>query len=97
MANDAKFTPGMPVWFIERDEDGIACEISCGVFIAHVEGVVILSPYVNDYDLDGILAYHVQCTAENYDTDLFVFQDEDCYVSKEDCEADFKREQEGFR
>lgn len=94
MANDTKFTPGMPVWVIQRDEDGIACEISCCVFLAHVEGVVILSPYVNDYDFDGILAYHVQCTAENYDTDLFVFPDEDCYVSKEDCEADFKREQE---
>lgn len=23
MANDAKFTPGMPVWVIERDEDGM--------------------------------------------------------------------------
>lgn len=28
MANDAKLTPGMPVWVIERDEDGNACEAS---------------------------------------------------------------------
>ena len=94
MGNNAKFTPGMNVWVIERDEDGNACEIGGYVFLAHVEGVSILSPYVNDYDFDGILAYHVQCTAEDYDTHLCVFPDEDCYVSKGDCEADFNLEQE---
>lgn len=95
MANDSKFTPGMNVWVIERDEDGNACDINCCVFLAHVQGVVILSPYVNDYDFDGILAYHVQCTEENYDTNLFVLPDEDCFVNKEDCAAALKLEQEG--
>lgn len=94
MANDAKFTPGMPVWVIERDEYGNAAEISGYIFLAHVEGVVILSPYIENYDLDGILAYHVQCTAEEYDTHLSVFPDEDCYASKDDCEAAFETEQE---
>ena len=94
MNDNAKFTPGMPVWVIERDEDGNACEISGYVFIAHVEGVVILSPYVDEYDFDGTLAYHIQCTAEDYDTHLCVFPDEDCYVSKDDCKAAFKLEQE---
>lgn len=95
MENDTKFSPGMPVWVIERDEDGNAAETSGYIFLAHVEGFVILSPYVEDYDFDGILAYHVQCTAEDYATPLSVFPDEDCYVSKEGCEADFKKEQEG--
>lgn len=78
MANDANFTPGMPVWVIERDEDGN----------------VIASSRVNGYDFDDILAYHVQRTAEDYDTQLCVFPDEDYYVSKKDCEADFVAEQE---
>ena len=94
MANNAKFTPGMPVWVIERDEDGNACEIGGYVFLSHVEGVVILSSYVDGCDFDGILEYHIQCTAEDYDTHLCVFPYKDCYVSKDDCKAAFKLEQE---
>lgn len=96
MVNDAKFTPGMPVWVIERDEDGNADAISGYIFLAQVEGVVILSAHIEDYDLGGILEYHIQCTVEDYDTNLSVFPDEDCYVRKEDCEADFKMEQDGY-
>lgn len=95
MGNDAKFTPGMPVWVIQRDEDSIAVEVGGYVFLAHVEGVVIVSPYINDYDFYGTLAYHVQCTAEDYETCLCVFPDEDCYATRDDCEADFKQEQDG--
>ena len=95
MANDSKFTPGMPVWMIERDEDGNATEISGYVFLAHVEEIVILSPYIEDYDLGGILAYHIQCTAEDYDTHLCVFPDEDCFISKDACMAAFSAELEG--
>lgn len=91
MANDTKFTPGMPVWLIERDDGGNAVEIGGYVFLAHVEGVVIVSSYVNDYDFYGILAYHVQCTAEEYDTHLCVFPDEDCYANKDDCKADLEK------
>lgn len=95
MSNDTKFIPGMPVWVIERDEDGNAIEIGGYLFLAHVEHVVILSTYVNGYDFDGILEYHVHCTAEDYDTPLCVFPDEDCYVSRENCKADFEMEQDG--
>lgn len=96
MANDSKFIPGMPVWVIERDEDGVACEVCGYVFLAHVDGVVILSSYIGDYDLEGMLEYHIQCTAEDYDTRLCVFPAEDCYVSKDDCMADFELEQESI-
>lgn len=92
MANDSKFTPRMHVYVIMRDEDGNATEIGGYVFLAHVEGVVILTSYINDYDFDGILAYHVQCTAEDYETNLCVFPDEDCYCSYDDCKADFEKE-----
>lgn len=94
MANDTKFTPGMPVWVIERDEDGNAVEIGGYVFLAHVEGNVIVSSYVNDYNFYDILAYHVQCTVEEYDTHLCVFPDEDCYANRDDCKEDLKKEQE---
>ena len=40
MANDTKFTPGMPVWVIDRDEDGNACGFSGYVFLAHVGGLL---------------------------------------------------------
>lgn len=89
------FKPGMSVWVIERDEDGNAAEVSGYVFLAQCEEVVILSSYVNDYDFEGILAYHVQNTAEDYDTHLCVFPAEDCYLSRKECEAAFEAEQEG--
>lgn len=95
MANDAKFTPGMPVWVIERDEYGIACGFSGYVFLAHIREAVILSSYIEDYDLDGILGYHMERTAEDYETNLCVFPDEDCYASKDDCKAAFEMEQDG--
>lgn len=94
MANDSRFTPGMPVWVIERDADGAAQGVSGYIFIAHVECVVILSSYVNDFDFYDILAYHVQCTVEEYDTDLCVFPDEDCFISKDACNAAFNAELE---
>ena len=95
MANDTKFTPGMPVWVIDRDEDGNACGFSGYVFLAHVGGAVILSSYINDYNFDGIIAYHIERTAEDYETDLCVFPDEDCYARKDECKAAFEMEQEG--
>lgn len=95
MFKDKNFVPGMPVWVIQRDEDGVADEVAGYVFLAHVNNVVILSHYVNDYDFDNILEYHVQCTAEEYDTDLCVFPYNDCYSNREDCKTDFMAEVNG--
>lgn len=85
----SRFKAGDLVWVIERDEDGCATDVSGYLFLAQCEEVVVLSSYVNDYDFEGILEYHIQCTAEDYDTHLCVFPAEDCYPSREECEAAF--------
>ena len=89
----AKFTPGEEVWVVERDEDGIACEVSGYVFLAEVAGAVILTPYINDLeDLEDLLGYHIGETRDNYDTDLAVFPAADCYTDQETAEAELKAE-----
>ena len=94
MFDNTKFIPGLPVWVIERDEDGYASDVTGYVFLAQCEEVVILSSYINDCDFEDILAYHVQCTAEDYDTHLCVFPADDCYSSQEECEVAFEAEKE---
>ena len=76
--------PGAEVWVLERDEDGTPCDISGYMFLASSGESVIVSPYINGMeDLEDILAYHEQETAENYDTDLAVFPVEDCFTTRE--------------
>jgi hypothetical protein len=78
------FTPGEEVWVVERDECGNACEFSGYVFLAEVAGAVILTPLINDLEvLEDLLDYHIEQTAENYDTDLAVFPAADCYTDRE--------------
>lgn len=75
-----EFTPGEPVYVVERDEDGNACETSGYMFLAKSADAVILSPYINDLDtLEETLEYHIEQTAEDYDTHLAVFPAADCY------------------
>lgn len=75
---------GDDVFVLERDENGMACDVSGYMFLAEVGGRAIVTPYINNMDdLDGILGYHVEETAENYDTDLAVFPMEDCFTDRE--------------
>ena len=88
-------TPGEEVWVVERDECGNACEFTGYVLLAEVAGAVILTPYINDIeDLDGLLEYHIEQTAENYDTDLAVFPASDCYGTKEEAKNALEAEKE---
>ena len=81
---DMQIKPGAEVWVLERDEDGAACDVSGYMVLAEVDDFVIVSPYINGMEhLEGIMAYHVQETAENYDTDLAVFPAEDCFTTKD--------------
>ena len=44
----------------------------------------MVSSYIGSRDdIESTLAYHIEETAENYDTDLAVFPAEDCYTTKE--------------
>lgn len=91
----AEITPGATVWVIARDEENNALEVEGYVFLARVEGTVILTPKVNDYDLAGIMAYHTEQTAEFEETSLVVFPVADCYAKKTDAVAAFITETEG--
>ncbi len=85
---EEKLTAGAEVWVVERDEEGIACEVSGYMFLAEVADFVIASGYINGMThIEGILAYHAQETAENYDTDLAVFPAVDCWPTKEAAHA----------
>jgi hypothetical protein len=89
-----EITPGATVWVIARDEDNAALEVEGYVFLARVEDAVILTPKINDYDLAGIMAYHVEQTAEFEETSLVVFPAADCYAKKTDAVAAFTIETE---
>lgn len=81
---EEKLNAGAEIWVVERDEDGVACEVSGYMFLAEVADFVIASGYINGMTrIEGILAYHAQETAENYDTDLAVFPAVDCWPTKE--------------
>lgn len=60
---ETKLDAGSEVWVVERDEDGIACEVSGYMFLAEVHDFVIASSYINGMEhIEGILAYHAQET-----------------------------------
>ena len=85
---ETKLDTGAEVWAVERDESGVACEVSGYMFLAEVAGFVIASSYINGTKhIEGILAYHAQETVENYDTDLAVFPAKDCWPTREAAHA----------
>lgn len=83
MANDAKFTPGMPVWVIERDIDGNGCELSGYIFLAKVGNAVILTPRIYGLDdLEELLDYLIEETWNGSELPLPVFPVSDCYIDR---------------
>ena len=79
--------PGAEVWVVERDEYGCAVDVSGYMFLAKAGDAVILTAYINDLkNVQDTLGYHMQETAENYDTDLAVFPAGDCYTTREEAE-----------
>jgi len=84
------------VYVLERDEEGLACDVTGYMFLAEAGGRAIVTPYINNMDdLDGIMEYHVMETAENYDTDLAVFPMEDCYADREEALEVLRKEKDG--
>ena len=83
--DNKKFEIGQEVWIIER-EDGEAVDISSVLFLAESKGCVIASSWINDYDFDEIINYHIEKTAENFDTDLMVYPIDDCFGTRKEAE-----------
>ncbi len=80
---------GDEIWVIDR-EDGEAVDISCVMFLAKSKGCIIATSWINDYDLDETLEFHINETQNNFDTDLKVYPDEDCFLTKEEAQAKLK-------
>ena len=58
------------------------------MFLAFTGTAVIVTAFIGDHDdLDGTLAYHIEETAVNFDSDLSVFPIPDCYAAREDAQA----------
>lgn len=76
---------GDEIWVIDR-EDGEAVDISCIQFLAKSKGCIIGTAWINDYDLDETLEFHKNETQNNVDTDLKVYPDEDCFLTREEAE-----------
>lgn len=84
---------GEEIWVIER-EDGEAIDVLGCMFLAQSKGCVIATSYINDYDLDETIEYHINKTQDNLDTNLMVYPAEDCYMTREEAEQALKGEQE---
>ena len=80
-----QFKAGDHIWVIDR-EDGEAVDVSCVQYMANCQNCVIATAFVNDYDFDETLDYHISETQERFDTELKVYPEEDCFLTREEAE-----------
>lgn len=76
---------GEEIWVIDR-EDGEAVDVSAVRFLAKSKNCIIATAWINDYDIDETLEYHINETQDNFDTDLKVYPAEDCFATREEAE-----------
>ena len=84
-----QFKVGDEVWVIDY-EDGEPVDVSCVIFLATAENFIIATAFINDYDIDETIEYHIDETQENFDTDLKVYQKRDCFSTCEEAEKALK-------
>ena len=89
-----KFTAGDHIWVIDR-EDGKAVEVSCVQYLANCQNCVIATAFINDYDFEETLQYHISETQERFDTELKVCPEEDCFLTREEAERALAERSEG--
>lgn len=93
MTGNKNFEMGQEVWIVER-EDGEVVDVSGVIFLAKSKGCVITSAWINDYDFDEIIEYHIEETADNYSTDLQVYPISDCFNTREEAEKALEERKE---
>ncbi len=81
-----KFKEGDLIWVIDR-EDGEAVDVSGVQYMCNCKNCVIATAFINDYDFDETLDYHISETQERFDTELKVYPEEDCFHTREEVEA----------
>ena len=89
-----KFTAGDHIWVIDR-EDGEAVGVSGVQYMANCKNCVIATAFINDYDFDETLEYHISETQERFDAELAVYPEEDCFLTREEAEKALKERSEG--
>jgi hypothetical protein len=80
---------GDEIWVVET-EDGEAVDITCCMFLAKSKGCIIATLWINDYDLDETLEYHINETQDNQETGLVVYPEEYCFATKDQAEQKLK-------
>ena len=89
------FTSGELVWVVERDEDGNAIDVAGFVFLAEVADAVIATQKVYGREcLKDLMGYHIEETASNDETSLYVYPRKDCYLRRSDAKKAFTAETE---
>ena len=81
---------GDTVWVVERNEGGEAVDVSWYVFLAKVRKAVVVSPALGESDIDTLLKFQMEQTAESYHGYLAVFSADDCFSTREEAEAAMK-------
>lgn len=76
---------GDDVWVIDY-ECGEPIDVSCVRFLATAENFIIATAFVNDYDIEETIEYHIEETQENFDTDLKMYPRDDCFPTREEAE-----------
>ncbi len=96
LANDVIVPPckvGDTVWVIER-EYGEAVDVSGVIFLAKSKGCIIVTAHINNYDIDETIYYHINETQDEYDTNLMVYSDDDCFLTREEAEKALEERRE---
>lgn len=86
ISKQVSLNTGDRIWVVERD-CGEPIDISCILFLAITDDCVIATAQIHDYDIDGIMQYHIQNTSDNFGTSLLVYPIEDCFLTEEEAEA----------
>jgi hypothetical protein len=80
---------GEAVWVVEREYDE-AVDVTGFLLIAQTESYAVVSSYINDYDFDETIEYHIAETSDNQGTELCVYPINDCYATREEAEQKLK-------
>jgi len=86
------YKPGSKIWVIERnDPAGAGVEVCSYRFLSVIAQAIVVWPHSVD-DIIDIVNYCIEETAKFYTCRLCMFPIKDCYKTKEEADAAFKKE-----
>ena len=81
---------GDTLWVITR-EGGEPTDYSCSQFLTATEKFIIATSFINDFDIDETIEYHIRETQNFGSTYLLMFPIEDCFATREAAEEALNR------